>query len=83
MRRTQNYTPMNLAKINDYQARKKWLHLLKELDCGSHILQFPSHKEIMSLRTTAYTENANHTGYKYTVNEDKKNNLAEIIKREG
>ena len=78
-----NNQPMNITKLYDYAARKKWSKLLKEMDCTTITLQLPSHKAIMSLRTTAYFENARHTGYKYTVNEDKKTNTAEIIKREG
>ena len=67
---------MNIKKINELNAEKKWTALLAELPEGDDgtTLQFSSLDDIKSCKAIAYSINSDRTGrrYTFTVNKDKK-----------
>jgi len=69
---------MDIKKITDLIADKKWTAMLAELPEGEHTLPFESVDDIKSCKAIAYSINSDRTGRRYTFNVDKAERTAVV-----
>ncbi len=72
---------MDIKKITDLIAGRKWTAMLAELPEGEHTLSFESVDDIKSCKAIAYSINSDRKGKRYTFIVDKPERTA-IIKVE-
>lgn len=69
---------MDIKKITELIAGRRWTAMLAELPIGEHILSFESLDDIRSCKAIAYSLNSDRIGRRYTFNVDKAGRTAVI-----
>lgn len=69
---------MDIKKITELIAGRRWTAMLAELPSGEHTLSFESLDDIRSCKAIAYSLNSDRTGRRYTFNVDKSERTAVI-----
>ena len=64
-------TTMDIKKITELIAGRRWTAMLAELPAGDHTLCFESLDDIKSCKAVAYSINSDNIGRRYTFNVDK------------
>ena len=64
-------TIMDIKKITELIAGRRWTAMLAELPAGDHTLCFESLDDIRSCKAIAYSINSDNIGRRYTFNVDK------------
>lgn len=62
---------MDIKKITELIAGRRWTAMLAELPAGDHTLSFESLDDIRSCKAIAYSINSDNIGRRYTFNVDK------------
>ena len=69
---------MDIKKITDLIAGRRWTAMLAELPVGDHTLSFESLDDIRSCKAIAYSLNSDRTGRRYTFSVNKSERTAVI-----
>ena len=69
---------MDIKKITELIAGRRWTAMLAELPIGEHILSFESLDDIRSCKAITYSLNSDRIGRRYTFNVDKAGRTAVI-----